>query len=64
MSRWKLLRESRAGRHDGSLGEYNWRGLAGTILWIELPEDISGLYMIEMLPRLSDGRTQFKRPAY
>ena len=50
---------------NGSLGEYNWGGLAGTIFWIDPAEDMIGLYMIQMLPpRFSDGRTQFKRLAY
>ena len=50
---------------NGSLGEYNWGGLAGTIFWIDPTEDMIGLYMIQMLPpRFSDGRTQFKRLAY
>ena len=50
---------------NGSLGEYNWGGLAGTIFWIDPAEELIGLYMIQMLPpRFSDGRTQFKRLAY
>ena len=50
---------------NGSLGEYNWGGLAGTIFWIDPVEDMIGLYMIQMLPpRFSDGRNQFKRLAY
>ena len=50
---------------NGSLGEYNWGGLAGTIFWIDPTEEMIGLYMIQMLPpRFSDGRTQFKRLAY
>ena len=50
---------------NGSLGEYNWGGLAGTIFWIDPAEEMIGLYMIQMLPpRFSDSRTQFKRLAY
>ena len=50
---------------NGSLGEYNWGGLAGTIFWVDPAEKMIGLYMIQMLPpRFSDGRTQFKRLAY
>ena len=50
---------------NGSLGEYNWGGLAGTIFWVDPAEEMIGLYMIQMLPpRFSDGRTQFKRLAY
>ena len=50
---------------NGSLGEYNWGGLAGTNFWIDPAEEMIGLYMIQMLPpRFSDGRTQFKRLAY
>ena len=50
---------------NGSVGEYNWGGLAGTIFWIDPAEEMIGLYMIQMLPpRFSDSRTQFKRLAY
>ena len=50
---------------NGSLGEYNWGGLAGTIFWIDPAEEMIGLYMIQMLPpRFGDGRMQFKRLAY
>ena len=50
---------------NGSLGEYNWGGLAGTNFWIDPTEEMIGLYMIQLLPpRFSDGRTQFKRLAY
>ena len=50
---------------NGSVGEYNWGGLAGTIFWIDPAEEMVGLYMIQVLPpRFSDGRTQFKRLAY
>ena len=50
---------------NGSLDEYNWGGLAGTIFWIDPAEEMIGLYMIQMLPpRFSDSRTQFKRLAY
>ena len=50
---------------NGSLGEYNWGGLAGTIFWIDPAEDLIGLYMIQMLPpRFSSGGSQFKRLVY
>ena len=50
---------------NGSVGEYNWGGLAGTIFWIDPAEEMIGLYMIQMLPpRFSDSRSQFKRLAY
>ncbi|MCY4534190.1 MAG: serine hydrolase [Bryobacterales bacterium] len=50
---------------NGSLGEYNWGGLAGTIFWIDPTEEMIGLYMIQLLPpRFGDGRGQFKRLAY
>ena len=50
---------------NGSAGEYNWGGLAGTIFWIDPAEEMVGLYMIQMLPpRLGDGGGQFKRLAY
>ena len=50
---------------NGSVGEYNWGGLAGTIFWIDPAEEMIGLYMIQALPpRFEDSRTQFKRLAY
>ena len=50
---------------NGSVGEYNWGGLAGTIFWIDPMEEMVGLYMIQALPpRFSDSRGQFKRLAY
>lgn len=50
---------------NGSVGEYNWGGLAGTSFWIDPVEEMIGLYMIQLLPpRFEDTRTQFKRLAY
>ena len=50
---------------NGSLGEFNWSGLAGTTFWVDPTEDMIGLYMVQMLPpRHSDGDLQFKRLAY
>ncbi len=50
---------------NGSIGEYNWGGLAGTIFWIDPVEEMIGLYMIQVLPpRFGDTRNQFKRLAY
>ena len=50
---------------NGTVGEYNWSGLAGTTFWIDPVEEMVGLYMIQMLPpRYSAGGAQFKRLAY
>ncbi len=50
---------------NGSVGEYNWEGLAGTLFFVDPKEDMIGLYMIQMLPpRLGDHRLKFKRLAY
>ncbi len=50
---------------NGSPGEYNWGGLAGTIFWIDPKEEMIGLYLIQVLPpRLGAGGPQFKRLAY
>ena len=50
---------------NGSAGEFNWGGLAGTVFWIDPAEDMIGLYMIQMLPpRFGDSRNQFKRLVY
>ena len=50
---------------NGSVGEYNWNGLAGTSFWIDPAEDLIGIYMVQMMPpRYADGRGQFKRLVY
>ena len=50
---------------NGSPGEYNWGGLAGTVFWIDPAEEMIGLYMIQMLPpRFGNSRDLFKRLAY
>ncbi len=50
---------------NGSVGEYNWEGLAGTLFWVDPEEEMVGLYMIQMLPpRIGDHRLKFKRLAY
>lgn len=50
---------------NGSVGEYNWEGLAGTLFWVDPKEEMIGLYMIQMLPpRVGDHRLKFKRLAY
>ena len=50
---------------NGSVGEYNWGGLAGTMFWIDPSEDLIGLYMIQALPpRFEGSRNQFKRLVY
>ena len=41
---------------NGSVGEYNWGGLAGTSFWIDPQEELIGIYMIQMMPpRFSNG---------
>ena len=50
---------------NGTAGEYNWGGLAGTIFWIDPAEEMIGLYMIQVLPpRFGNSQNQFKRLAY
>ena len=50
---------------NGSVGEYNWGGLAGTSFWIDPVEDLIGIYMIQVLPpRFGDGARRFKRLVY
>ncbi|MCY4188943.1 MAG: serine hydrolase, partial [Bryobacterales bacterium] len=50
---------------NGSVGEYNWNGLAGTSFWIDPAEELIGIYMVQMMPpRYADGRGQFKRLVY
>ena len=50
---------------NGSVGEYNWGGLAGTSFWIDPAEELIGIYMIQMMPpRYANGAGQFKRLVY
>lgn len=50
---------------NGSVGEFNWGGLAGTSFWVDPAEELVGLYMIQMLPpRFEDSGGQFKRLVY
>lgn len=50
---------------NGSPGEYNWGGLAGTIFWVDPAEEMIGLYMVQMLPpRFENSGARFKRLAY
>jgi CubicO group peptidase (beta-lactamase class C family) len=51
---------------NGSQGEYNWGGLAGTRFWIDPAEKMIGIYMIQVLPpRVSpDPGDLFKQLAY
>ena len=50
---------------NGSVGEYNWGGLAGTSFWIDPAEELVGIYMIQMMPpRYANGAGQFKRLVY
>ncbi len=50
---------------NGSVDEFNWGGLAGTIFWVDPAEELAGLYMIQMLPpRFEDSGGQFKRLVY
>ena len=35
---------------NGSLGEYNWGGAAGTRFWIDPREKMIGIYMVQILP--------------
>lgn len=50
---------------NGSVGEYNWGGLAGTSFWVDPAEELVGLYMIQVLPpRFENSQQQFKRLVY
>ncbi len=50
---------------NGSVGEYNWGGLAGTSFWIDPEEELIGIYMIQVLPpRFRGGSARFKHLVY
>jgi CubicO group peptidase (beta-lactamase class C family) len=48
-----------------SVGEFNWGGAAGTRFWIDPPEEMIGVYMVQITPHagLRYGNT-FKLLAY
>ena len=50
---------------NGSVGEYNWGGAAGTKFWIDPAEKLIGVYMIQIIPHggLTYGDV-FKRLVY
>ena len=50
---------------NGSTGEYNWSGLAGTRFWIDPKEQLIAIYMIQVLPpRNPDPGVLFKQLVY
>ena len=50
---------------NGSPGEYNWSGLAGTRFWIDPKEQMIGIYMMQVLPpRDPDPGLLFKQLVY
>ena len=50
---------------NGSTGEYNWSGLAGTRFWVDPKEQLIGLYLIQVLPpRNPDPGVMFKQLVY
>ncbi len=49
----------------GSEGEYRWGGAAGTIFWIDPKENMTGVFLINVLPPTGiPASDQFKRMAY
>ena len=50
---------------NGSVGEYNWGGIAGTKFWIDPKEELIGLYLIQVRPpRNPDAGNLFKQLVY
>lgn len=48
----------------GSVGEYNWFGLAGTSFWIDPAEELIGVFMVQIQPSRIRFRDQFKTLVY
>lgn len=48
----RVMIDQAAGGSNGSIGEYGWAGLAGTWLLIDPAEELSVVYMQQMLPSL------------
>ncbi len=49
---------------NGTLGEFNWGGAAGTGFWIDPKEKLIGVYMIQILPPPFRYNEMFKHLAY
>ena len=43
-----------AGHSQGSLGRYGWGGAAGARFWVDLQEELVGLFMIQIMPGSHD----------
>jgi CubicO group peptidase (beta-lactamase class C family) len=48
----------------GSVGEYNWLGIAGTSFWIDPAEELIGVFMVQIQPSRIQFRDQFKTLVY
>ena len=45
---------------DGSVGEFYWAGYAGTYFWVDLKEQLVGVYMMQSVKHLLPVATTFK----
>jgi len=49
---------------QGSVGEYNWGGAAGTRFWIDPQEKLIGIFMVQSLPHKTRLGSEFKNLVY
>ena len=49
---------------SGSVGEYAWGGLAGTVFWIDPKENLVAILMVQMIQNPIDLRAKFKTLTY
>ena len=48
----------------GSVGSYNWEGVASTAFWVDLREDLLAILMLQRLPSYSRPYELFRSLTY
>jgi CubicO group peptidase (beta-lactamase class C family) len=62
---FSMILDTVAGQNVGSIGEYAWGGAASTIFWVDPKEDLTVIFMTQLMPsRTFDFRGQLKSIVY
>jgi len=62
---FSVIQDPVAAQNVGSVGEYAWGGAASTIFWVDPKEDLSVIFMTQIMPsRTFDFRGQLKSIVY
>jgi CubicO group peptidase (beta-lactamase class C family) len=62
---FSMILDTVAGQNVGSVGEYAWGGAASTIFWVDPKEELSVIFMTQLMPsRTFDFRGQLKAIVY